>query len=295
VTFLYPSPITSGIVKTVHVKNTSGATRYIILPNSNNNRGSNTIPVSNGTVATFTFVPYDTTEANVAAVISDNPIISTSPVASLGSVSGTVTIDTSASNYHTLTTSGNISLAFSNWPSIGISENVTVKIIVSSTSHVITAPAAVSLGGFGIIGVDASTNKISFAATGTYIFQFSSEDGGSTIIMSENNALLRPYNSSSEAITSTANASIGLGYTYSVYFPTPTSSAGTAFLANGVPGQTKVIGSLGTSTWTVTVPGSSWSGTSINFNAAGQNITLVWSAPLGVWLPLNSFGNVTLS
>ena len=69
VTFLYPAPITSGISKTVHVKNISGATRYMILPNSNNNKGANTIPVSNGTVATFTFVPYDTTEANVAATI----------------------------------------------------------------------------------------------------------------------------------------------------------------------------------------------------------------------------------
>jgi len=69
VTFLYPAPITSGIAKTVHVKNISGATRYMILPNSNNNKGANTIPVSNGTVATFTFVPYDTTEANVAATI----------------------------------------------------------------------------------------------------------------------------------------------------------------------------------------------------------------------------------
>lgn len=69
VTFLYASPITSGIAKTVHVKNISGATRYIVLPNSNNNKGSDTIPVSNGTIATFTFVPYDTTEANVAATI----------------------------------------------------------------------------------------------------------------------------------------------------------------------------------------------------------------------------------
>ena len=69
VTFLYPAPITSGIAKTVHVKNISGAIQYVILPNSNNNKGGNTIPVSNGTVATFTFVPYDTTEANVVATI----------------------------------------------------------------------------------------------------------------------------------------------------------------------------------------------------------------------------------
>lgn len=71
VSFLYTTPITAGIVKTIHVKNTSGATRYIVLPNSNNNKGGNTIPVSNGTVATFTFVPYDTTEANVAATITN--------------------------------------------------------------------------------------------------------------------------------------------------------------------------------------------------------------------------------
>jgi len=71
VTFLYPAPITSGITKTVHVKNISGATQYVILPNSNNNKGANTVPVSNGTVATFTFVPYDTTEANVAATITN--------------------------------------------------------------------------------------------------------------------------------------------------------------------------------------------------------------------------------
>jgi len=69
VTFFYPAPITTGISKIVHVKNVSGATRYVILPNSNNNKGSNTIPVSNGTVATFTFIPYDTTEANVVATI----------------------------------------------------------------------------------------------------------------------------------------------------------------------------------------------------------------------------------
>ena len=69
VTFLYPAPISSGIVKTVHVKNISGATRYMILPNSNNNKGGNIIPVANNTVATLTFVPYDTTEANVLATI----------------------------------------------------------------------------------------------------------------------------------------------------------------------------------------------------------------------------------
>lgn len=72
VTFSYLTPITAGILKTTQVKNISGATQYAILPNSNNNKGGNIIPVSNGTVATFTFVSYDTTEANVMATITND-------------------------------------------------------------------------------------------------------------------------------------------------------------------------------------------------------------------------------
>ena len=213
---------------------------------------------------------------------------------SLGTVSGAVAINVLSSSYQTLTTNGSITLSFTNWPSSGIYQEVTLAINVASTTHVITGPSGL-VNGFGIVGLNYAASTMTFPATGTYVFTFSSSDGGTTIAISENNSILKPYNSSAEAITTTSGATIGLGYTYSLYNPSPISSVGTATLANGVPGQTKVVGSLGTGTWTVTVPGASWGGSNhINFSAAGQSITLVWSS-IGYWLVLNSQGSVTLS
>jgi hypothetical protein len=213
----------------------------------------------------------------------------------LGTVSGTTTINYALGSYQTLTTGGAVSLAFINFPAAGAAASVTVQVTVASASHTVTFPTSVSVNGFGIIGFNAATNVMSFAATGTYAFTFNTSNGGTTVTVNENNSLLRPYNASSDAITTTSSA-INLGTTYSVYFPTPTSTAGTATLADGVAGQTKVIGSLGTGTFTVTVASPSWGGSGhINFNAAGQNITLVWSDPVNLWLVLNSHGAVTLS
>jgi len=213
----------------------------------------------------------------------------------LGTVSGAVAIDVSAGDVQTFTTSGNVTLSFTNWGASGMSSSVTLIIDVASASHRVTGPLGI-VNSFGVIGLDYPTGVMSFPIAGTYSFTFSSVDGGSTISLTENNVLLRPYNSTSEAITSTSNALISLGVTYSTYYPSPISTTGTAYLANGVAGQIKVVGSLGTSAWTVAVPGSSWGGSNqINFDAAGQNITLVWSNPLSVWLILNSHGNVTVS
>lgn len=68
VTFNYGN-ITTGSNFTLHLKNTNGSTIYALLPNNINNKGSNTVPVSANTVATFTFMCYDTTAANVVATI----------------------------------------------------------------------------------------------------------------------------------------------------------------------------------------------------------------------------------
>jgi hypothetical protein len=68
VTFNYGN-ITTGSNFTLHLKNTNGATIYALLPNNTNNKGSNTVPVTANTVATFTFMCYDTTAANVVATI----------------------------------------------------------------------------------------------------------------------------------------------------------------------------------------------------------------------------------
>lgn len=65
----YPTPIEAGIQKTFAIKNSSGSTQIVNLPNGNNNKGSNSFTIANSVTATVTFFSYDTTEANIVAMI----------------------------------------------------------------------------------------------------------------------------------------------------------------------------------------------------------------------------------
>jgi hypothetical protein len=68
VTFNYGN-ITTGSNFILHLKNTTGSIIYALMPNNINNKGSNTVPITANSVATFTFMCYDTTTANVVATI----------------------------------------------------------------------------------------------------------------------------------------------------------------------------------------------------------------------------------
>lgn len=70
ITISYSSSIDSGSEKHIFIRNVNGSsTANIILPNSNNNKGTNVIPISAGTVASVMLLSVDTTEANVMATI----------------------------------------------------------------------------------------------------------------------------------------------------------------------------------------------------------------------------------
>jgi hypothetical protein len=66
------SNVTSGTQKKVYFRNASGGTRYIVLPNSNNNKGVANITLANGTTSMFDFVCFSGTSANVAVWIANN-------------------------------------------------------------------------------------------------------------------------------------------------------------------------------------------------------------------------------
>jgi hypothetical protein len=93
--------------------------------------------------------------------------------------SGSVSVDYSAGQYQYVSTTGSISLNFSNWPASGNAGIVQLAINITNTSYTVTLPAAVTLGIVGIQGI--SSNVITFAATGTYQFQFTTTDGGTTV------------------------------------------------------------------------------------------------------------------
>lgn len=219
-----------------------------------------------------------------------NDTSTTRTVQSTGS--GTVTINYAAGGYHTISTSGSVTLAFSNWPAAGYYGEVIVAVTVNSTAHTLTIPAAVTQGLTGIQGLNAST--ITFRATGTYVFSFASSDAGTTITM---NDLVRPratfsnplFLASSENLTSGSAASLA---TTTSYFTT--SGASTATLAAGTEGQIKMFAMVAFGgDMVITVSNAGWKTTgtgTITFNTIGQGCTLQYVA--SKWYAVGANGPV---
>ena len=207
------------------------------------------------------------------AAISDFSAVA----AILGTTSGTVTIDYTSGHYQTVTTSGSISLAFTNFPAAGNFGIVRVAITVSSTAYTVTLPAAVSVGTSNLQGY--SSNVITFNQAGTYTYDFTTSDGGTTISVFDSSQNQDPI-----YLPSTQNLGTGSGAlgainltTTATYFVT-SGGAATATLAAGVTGQIKTImmaADGGDMVVTVTNAGWKSSGTgSITFNDIGDAVTL---------------------
>lgn len=191
----------------------------------------------------------------------------------LGPVSGSQTINYALGHFHILTTGGSVSLSFSNFPPSGTTGIVFVQVIVASTSHTLTFPSAVSINAQGIQGLNASTNVITFAATGTYLFQFITSNGGSSITVVESNKEIQPFNNSSEDLAASGAANLTLTTSYF-----STAAAETATLAAGVNGQIKTFAMYADSgDMVITVTNAGWksSGTgTITFDTIGDACTL---------------------
>lgn len=192
----------------------------------------------------------------------------------LGTVSGAQTINYAAGPYYTLTTSGSVSVAFTNFPPAGQLGRVRLQISVASTAHTLTLPAAVSVGTANIQGYSA--NVITFNQTGTFEFEFETNDGGSTITIIDQNRNLDPiYLPSSEDLADAAAASLAVTTSYF-----STAAAETATLAAGVAGQVKVFAMFAdTGDMVITVANAGWksSGTgTITFDDIGDACTLMY-------------------
>lgn len=98
---------------------------------------------------------------------------------------GTITLDYSASNYQYVSTTGSVSLGFSNWPASGSTGVLNFTINVTNVAHTLTLPAGVNVGLFGIQGISPGTpgvsNTITFGITGQFTFRFTTSDSGASI------------------------------------------------------------------------------------------------------------------
>jgi len=192
----------------------------------------------------------------------------------LGSVSGSQTINYVAGPYYSLTTTGSVSIAFSNLPTAGTLGRCRLQITVSNVSHTLTLPAAVTVGTANLQGY--ASNIITFNQTGTYEFEFETVDAGATISVFDLNRNRDPiYLPSSEDLAASAAASIVKTTSYFT-----TAAAETATLAAGYTGQVKVLAMFGDGgDMVITVTNAGWksSGTgTITFTAIGQACTLMY-------------------
>jgi len=191
----------------------------------------------------------------------------------IGTVSGSQTINYALGHFHTLSTGGSVSLGFSNFPPAGITGIVFVQVTVTNVAHTLTLPSSVTTNIAGIQGVNAATNVITFAATGTYLLQFITSDGGSSVTVVESNQTISPFNNSSEDLAASAAASLALTTSYFT-----TAAAETATLAAGVAGQIKTFAMFGDNgDMVITVTNAGWksSGTgTITFDTIGDACTL---------------------
>ena len=198
-------------------------------------------------------------------------------VAQLGNQSGSVTIDYVDGHYQTVTTSGSISLAFTNFPAAGNFGIVRVEITVTNIGYTVTLPNTVSVGTSNLQGYNAGV--ITYNKTGTYTYDFTTSNGGTTISVFDSSQNQDPI-----YLPSTQNLGTGSGAlgainitTTATYFAT-SGGAATATLAAGYNGQIKTIMMLANAgDMVVTVTNAGWktSGTgTITFNTIGSAVTL---------------------
>ena len=209
--------------------------------------------------------------------LSDANISDFSAVAAiLGTTSGSVTINYVSGHYQTVTaTSGaSISLAFVNFPPAGNFGIVRVAITILNTASTVVLPAAVSVGTSNLQGYNAGT--ISYDQTGTFTYDFTTSDGGTTISVFDLNRNMDPiYLPSSESAT-------GIGGVISIYTTATYINAsipGTGTLPVGVDGQIKTLMiAVAGNSYTVTVNNAGWktsgNGTLTMPSSIGAAVTL---------------------
>jgi hypothetical protein len=184
----------------------------------------------------------------------------------ISTTSGAIAINYASGHYQSITTSGSISLSFTNWPTNGTYGYVKLQINISNAAHTVTLPAAVTLGVAGIQGISptppaAGPYTISFTA-GTYELAFGTYNGGTTVTIFDLNRGLTNFSGADitlDDITATGNIIAGSGGTKFI------SATGNVVAGGNVVATGNVVGANLTTAGLISATG----------NITGGNITSV--------------------
>ena len=100
--------------------------------------------------------------------------------APLGTTSGTLALNHTNGHNYTVVANESVSLSFTGFPSSGRLGRIRLELTINDVSHTLTFPASITYGLDGLAGYDG-IDEITFTETGTYIFEFTTESGGTDI------------------------------------------------------------------------------------------------------------------
>lgn len=100
-----------------------------------------------------------------------------------GSIAGSLGIDYTLGDIQVVAPTGNVTLAFTNWPASGTYATTQVRLAMANVIHYIILPASVSIGitANNIPGYDSVLGAIKPVAVGSYLLEFGTVNGGTAV------------------------------------------------------------------------------------------------------------------
>jgi hypothetical protein len=186
------------------------------------------------------------------------------------------TVNYALGTYQTVTLNAAATFGFSNFPAAGVAGEVYLQVTVNNLAHTLTLPAAVSQGLTGIQGI--SGQIITFGATGTYNFRFTTNNGGTTVTVYDLNRPLSYYTNPlrldiSDNFAGTGNVNLNTSTTIFV-----SNAAVTGNIQTGSSGQIKILayGNASAGNTLINVVNAGWKSTgngTANLSAVGSAAT----------------------
>jgi hypothetical protein len=127
----------------------------------------------------------------------------------LGEVAGDVNLNFATSTHYVMTTIGNISIAFTDWPSSGICGAIKLVINIGNAAHRITLPKTVSQGLNRVSSIETTLDNtgvimysvVSFSSPGVYVYNFETIDRGTKILILDQSRGIGSGSGSSSSVT----------------------------------------------------------------------------------------------